>query len=111
MSEEVNLNRMSKGQKTWQLAKEYIAGGNMLFSKRPDAFLPGKWPSYFKKAKGCEIWDLDNKKYFDMSIMGIGTSILGYSNPEVDLAVKKRLSEGNMSTLNCLEEVNLSKKN
>ena len=27
-----------------------------------------------------------------MSIMGIGTSILGYSNPEVDLAVKKRLS-------------------
>ncbi len=110
MSEEVNSNRMSKGQKTWQLAKEYIAGGNMLFSKRPDAFLPGKWPSYFKKAKGCEIWDLDNKKYFDMSIMGIGTSILGYSNPEVDLAVKKRLSEGNMSTLNCLEEVNLSKK-
>ena len=109
-SEQINLNRLSKGQKTWNLAKEYIAGGNMLFSKRPDAFLPGKWPSYFKKAKGCEIWDLDNKKYFDMSIMGIGTSILGYSNPEVDAAVKKRLSEGNMSTLNCLEEVNLSKK-
>ena len=55
MSEEVNLNRMSKGQKTWQLAKEYIAGGNMLFSKRPDAFLPESG-HYFKKAKGCEIW-------------------------------------------------------
>ncbi len=109
-SEQINLSKLSKGQKTWNLAKEYIAGGNMLFSKRPDAFLPGKWPSYFKKAKGCEIWDLDNKKYFDMSIMGIGTSILGYSNPEVDAAVKKRLSAGNMSTLNCLEEVNLSKK-
>ena len=110
MSEQINSTRLTKGQKTWELAKEYIAGGNMLFSKRPDAFLPGKWPSYFRKAKGCEIWDLDNKKYYDMSIMGIGTSILGYSNPQVDTAVKKRLSKGNMSTLNCLEEVNLSKK-
>ena len=41
-------------------------------------FLPNKWPAYFKKASGCIIWDLDENKLLDMSIMGIGTNTLGY---------------------------------
>ena len=98
------------GQKFWQRAKQSIAGGNMLFSKRPDAFLPNSWPSYFRKAKGCTIEDLDGNKYYDFSIMGVGTNILGYANPEVDKAVSKRLLKGNMTTLNCKEEVELAEK-
>ncbi len=47
-------------------------------------FLPDQWPSYFEKAKGCKVWDLDGRQYTDMSIMGIGTNILGYGNDEVD---------------------------
>ena len=43
-------------------------------------FLPGKWPAYYSRAKGCFIWDLDNRKFIDLSIMGIGTNILGYGN-------------------------------
>ena len=42
--------------------------------------------------------------------MGIGTNILGYGHPEVDAAVKKTISNGNMSTFNCPEEVELSEK-
>ena len=49
----------NKTQKTWKKAKKIIPGGNMLLSKRPEMFLPKKWPAYFSKAKGCEIWDLD----------------------------------------------------
>ena len=45
-----------------------------------------------------------------MSLMGVGTNILGYSNPEVDKAVKKTISLGNLSTFNCPEEVKLAKK-
>ena len=56
----------------------------MLLSKRSEMFLPMNWPSYFSKAKGCSVWDLDGNKYIDMSIMGIGTNILGYGQPEVD---------------------------
>ena len=73
-------------------------------------FLPDKWPSYFSKAKGCEVWDLDGRKYIDMSIMGIGTNLLGYGNDEVDKAVNKTISLGNMSSLNCPEEVLLAEK-
>ena len=102
--------KLITGQKIWERAKNSIAGGNMLFSKRPDAFLPRKWPSYFKRAKGHIIYDLDGNKYEDFSIMGIGTNILGYSNSEVDKAVFKKLSEGNVSTLNCREEVLLAEK-
>ena len=101
---------MNTGQKLWERAKRVIPGGNMLLSKRPEMFLPGHWPVYFSKAKGCNVWDLDNNKYVDMSIMGIGTNILGYGNKEVDDAVREVLSMGNMSTFNCPEEVYLAEK-
>jgi glutamate-1-semialdehyde 2,1-aminomutase len=42
--------------------------------------------------------------------MGIGTNILGYGNDEVDDAVRATIDAGNMSTLNCPEEVYLAEK-
>lgn len=101
---------MSTGQKLWKRAKEIIPGGNMLLSKRAEMFLPDQWPAYFSKAKGCKVWDLDGNEYTDMSIMGIGTNILGYGHPEVDAAVQQTVSAGNMSTFNCPEEVYLAEK-
>lgn len=101
---------MSSGQKLWQRAKRVIPGGNMLLSKRAEMFLPDQWPAYFSKSKGCKVWDLDGNEYIDMSIMGIGTNILGYGHAEVDEAVRKVVDAGNMSTLNCPEEVYLAEK-
>jgi len=101
---------INTGQKLWTRAKHVIPGGNMLLSKRPEMFLPNQWPAYFRKAKGCEVWDLDGQRYVDMSIMGIGTNILGYGHPEVDSAVRGAIDAGNMSTLNCPEEVYLAER-
>jgi glutamate-1-semialdehyde 2,1-aminomutase len=101
---------MSTGQKLWQRAKHLIPGGNMLLSKRAEMFLPDHWPAYFSKASGCKIWDLDGREYVDMSIMGIGTNILGYGHPEVDETVFGTIRSGNMSTLNCPEEVYLAER-
>ena len=98
------------GQKLWKRAKQVIPGGNMLLSKRAEMFLPDQWPAYFSKAKGCKVWDLDGHEYIDMSIMGIGTNILGYGHPEVDEAVRKTIDAGNMSTFNCPEEVYLAER-
>lgn len=102
--------KLGSGQKLYKRAKNIIPGGNMLLSKRPEMFLPGKWPSYFSKSKGCKVWDLDGNEFIDMSIMGIGTNTLGYGHPEVDEAVMKTIKDGNMSTLNCPEEVYLAEK-
>jgi glutamate-1-semialdehyde 2,1-aminomutase len=101
---------MGIGQKLYKRAKKIIPGGSMLLSKRPEMFLPEKWPAYFSKSKGCKVWDLDGKEYIDMSIMGIGTNTLGYGHPEVDEAVSRAIKDGNMSTFNCPEEVYLAEK-
>lgn len=102
--------RLGSGQKLWKHAKEVIPGGNMLLSKRGEMFLPEHWPSYFSKAKGCEVWDLDGNHFFDLASMGVGTNTLGYGNPAVDDAVLRVVRDGNMSTLNCPEEVMLADK-
>ena len=104
------MENKNSGQKLYTKAKKIIPGGNMFLSKRPEMHLPNNWPSYFSKAKGCNIWDLSGKKFIDMSMMGIGTNILGYGNKSVDKAVKKVVADGNMSTLNCPEEVELAEK-
>ena len=101
---------MGKGQELWKKAKKIIPGGSQLLSKRSEMFLPDQWPSYYSKAKGCCIWDLDNKKYTDMCIMGIGANIIGYADDDIDRAVKQRIDNGNMATLNCPEEVELAEK-
>ena len=101
---------MGTGQELYKKAKTLIPGGTMLLSKRPEMFLPEQWPSYFSKAKGCSVWDLDGKELIDMSIMGIGTNTLGYGHDAVDNAVLDTVRKGNMSTLSCPEEVYLAEK-
>ena len=101
---------MNTGQKLWKRAKNIIPEGTMLFSKNPDLFLPGKWPAYFSKTKGCKIWDLDNNVFNDISFMGVGTNTLGYSHPDIEKKVIKIIKDGTMSTLNSQEEIILSEK-
>jgi glutamate-1-semialdehyde 2,1-aminomutase len=101
---------MNSGQKLWQRARRVIPGGNMLLSKRPEMFLPDAWPAYFASSAGCTVTDLDGKTYIDMSLMGIGTNTLGYGHPDVDEAVRTTVAAGNMSTLNCPEEVYLAER-
>lgn len=103
-------SKISTGIKYWERAKKVIPGGNMLFSKKPEIFSPQSWPTYFSKAKKCFVWDLEGKKYQDLSLMGVGTNILGYCNSKVDKAVIEVVNKGNMSTLNCFEEVLLSER-
>lgn len=99
-----------QGQRLYTKAKALIPGGTQLLSKRPEMWLPGLWPSYYSKAKGCEVWDLDGNHYYDMSIMGVGANVLGYAFDEVDEAAKMAIDNGGMCTLNAPEEVELAEK-
>ena len=82
----------------------------MLYSKHPDRFLPKFWPTYYSKAKGCFIWDLNNTRYVDFSVMSVGTNILGYANNEVNSYVIKQIKKSNISTLNSKLDLILAKK-
>ncbi len=67
-------------------AKKRIPGGVQLLSKRPELFAPDQWPAYFREARGCETWDLDGRRYVDMSTNGIGSCLLGFRDPDVTRA-------------------------
>lgn len=99
---------MNQTQTLYEHAKQIIPGGTQLLSKRPEQFAPDQWPAYFTRAIGCEVWDLDNTHYYDMTTNGIGACLLGYADPDVTQAVTARIQNGCMSTLNPPEEVALA---
>ena len=101
---------MTKEENLYKHAKNRIPGGTQLLSKRPEQFAPEQWPSYFSKAKGCELWDMSGNHYYDMTTNGIGACLLGYADSDVNKAVIKRIENGCMSTLNPPEEVELADK-
>jgi glutamate-1-semialdehyde aminotransferase len=98
-----------KNQKLYNEAKTLIPGGTQLLSKRPEMFLPDGWINYYESAKGCEVVDIDGNKFIDMISMGIGACILGFADEDINKAVKIAIDKGNMTSLNCPEEVELAK--
>ena len=101
--------KTKNGIKLYKYAKSLIPGGTTLFSKRSELHLPDKWPAYYAKAEKINLWDLKGNKYLDM-FCAVGTSILGYSNKNVNKLVIDKILKGNMTSLNCPEEVYLSKE-
>ena len=101
--------KITNGINLYNYAKKIIPGGTTLFSKRSELYLPNKWPAYFTKAKETNVWDLRGIKYLDM-FCAVGTSVLGYSNIKVNKSIHEVIKKGNMTTLNCPEEVYLAKQ-
>lgn len=99
---------MNHAQSLYDHAKTLIPGGTQLLSKRPEMYAPDQWPAYYRQARGCEVEDLEGRRYIDMSIMGVGACLLGYNDPQVTAAVVRRIQAGSMCTLNNPEEVELA---
>lgn len=95
------------GQQLWEEAKTKISCGTGLLSKRAHLFDPQSWPSYFSRAKGACVWDLDNKRYTDFT-GGVGAILLGHADDEVNAAVKRRVNLGSYATLASPDEVKLA---
>jgi glutamate-1-semialdehyde 2,1-aminomutase len=95
-------------QAAYRHALDLIPGGTQLFSKRPELFAPGQWPAYYSHASGCEIIDIQGRRFLDFSGGGILSTILGYADPDVNAAVIRRAMAGSMSTLQTYDEVELA---
>jgi glutamate-1-semialdehyde 2,1-aminomutase len=97
------------GPKLWERAKTKISCGTGLLSKRAHLFDPQSWPSYFSRAKGASVWDLDGKRYTDFT-GGVGAILLGHADDEVNAAVKRRVNLGSYATLASPDEVTLAEQ-
>ena len=100
--------KKNKNLLIWNKAKKVIPNGNSFLSKNPSRFPVNNWPIYFSKAKGCEIWYLNKKKFYDFSFMGVGTNVLGYADKDIDEAVIREIKKSNMSSLNSKFEVDFA---
>lgn len=96
-----------RGTEFWSRAKTRISCGTGLLSKRAENFDPASWPAYFSKCSGCEVWDLNGRRYTDFA-GGVGAILLGYADPEVTAAVRRRLDLGTYCTLVSPDEVELA---
>ncbi|MDZ4287239.1 MAG: aminotransferase class III-fold pyridoxal phosphate-dependent enzyme [Prosthecobacter sp.] len=91
----------------WSYARQSVACGTGLMSKRAESFDPLTWPTYFSKACGSRVWDMQGRSFNDFT-GGVGAILLGYGDPDVNAAVRRRLSLGSYCTLNAPEEVALA---
>ena len=89
----------SVGTALYLKAKTLMPQGCGLISKRPETFLPDRWPAYYERAQGAFVWDLSGNKYLDMC-NSPGPYALGAADPDVNAAVVKAIEAGSFSTLN-----------
>jgi len=97
-------------QERYRHAKTIIPGGTQLLSKRPELAAPEVWPAYFREARGCEVWDLDGKHYYDCYFNAVSATVLGFADPDVTRAVVRRVRLGSVCSLNPPEEVDLAER-
>lgn len=95
------------GPELWTRAWQQISCGTNLLSKRAERYDPQTWPSYFTKCRGAYVWDITNRRYVDM-LGGVGAILLGYADPDVTRAVKRRLNLGTYCSLCTPEELELA---
>ena len=90
-------SRIKNSEALFQQAKSYIPGGAQL-SRRPELFVPGAYPLYIEKTKGCRFTDVDGNEYIDY-LSAYGPIILGYAYPRVNDAVRAMLDKATVVTM------------
>jgi len=79
-------------------AERIIPDGAMTASKAPRRFVQGVSPCYIEYGKGATVRDVDGNQYIDTT-MALGAVILGYNDPDVNLAVIEQVEKGPLFTL------------
>ena len=100
---------LAPGPELWSRAVERISCGTGLMSKRAAQLDPQTWPSYFSRASGAWVWDLESRRFTDFT-GGVGALLLGHADPAVNAAVRRRLQLGSYSTLLSPDEPALAER-
>jgi len=81
----MTMRSVAKSSRLFERSHRFLAG--------PHSNLPGYQavtPTYFVKAQGAHLWDIDGNEYIDY-VAGLGPGLLGYANAEYVQAVKEQL--------------------
>lgn len=89
---------LTRSQQLFEEAARLIPGGSQTTSKRPACYLPGGFPIFIERGRGCRVWDVDGNEYIDY-IGALGPITLGYAYPAVNRAVAAQLRDCSISAL------------
>jgi glutamate-1-semialdehyde aminotransferase len=78
----------SRNDAHFERALRTIPWGTQTNAKRVDRDGITHRPKFIKRAKGCRMWDLDDREYIDYRA-ALGPIILGYQYAPVDEAVRR----------------------
>ena len=81
-----------KNKQHFEQARALIPWATQTNAKRLNPDLKGM-PPFIKRAKGCRMWDLDDREYIDYRC-SLGPIILGYQYQPVDEAVRAQMKNG-----------------
>lgn len=85
--------RYKESTRLLERALKTIPLGSQTFSKSITQFPKGVSPLFLTHGKGCRVWDVDGNEYIDFMNALLSVSI-GYSDTDVNEAVKKQLDKG-----------------
>jgi len=80
-----------KSKKLFERARNLIPGGVNSPVRAGKAV--GVDPPFIARAKGCTLWDVDQKRYIDY-VCSWGPMILGHAHPAVVKALQERITKG-----------------
>lgn len=85
--------RYAKSTAMLERAERLIPLGSQTFSKSKVQMPEGRGPMFLSHGKDGRVWDVDGNEYVDM-VCGLLPVVLGYRDPDVDLAIKEQLDRG-----------------
>lgn len=86
-------SRYKKSEEFLRRAEKVIPLGSQTFSKSKTQYPFGVSPYFIQRGQGSRVWDVDGNEYIDF-INGLAAITLGYSDPDVNQAVRAQLDQG-----------------
>lgn len=86
-------SRYAHSEQLLERALRTIPLGSQTFSKSKTQYPMGVSPFFIQCGQGSRVWDVDGNEYVDF-INSLAAITLGYSDPEVDAAVRRQLDDG-----------------
>ncbi len=107
MNQESNQSRTAKSMEFFARAGKVIPGG-IYGHISPLMSIPGHFPYYTDRAKGCHYWDVDGNEYIDY-MCSFGAVGMGYNHPAIEEAYRKQVEKSNCTSLPSYQWVETAK--
>lgn len=98
-----------RSQQLIDRAERVIPVGSQTFSKSKLQFPPGAAPLFVTHGDGGKVYDVDGNQYVDL-VGALLPNVLGYRDPDVDLAIRRQLTRGISFSLPTTLEMELAER-